>query len=378
MEEVKSKSPELFSSITKLGGEDIDWEEVKEDLEKLNWLEQEKGKEKSIVDAVWEVVDSWGVSQIEGRPRFKVTKINRVKLFVASVIYNLNVSKEAMREICLACQKNAEQLEFYNSAKSMVSSMPESSLEECVQGLHETYLDLKNTYNTVLMHIDKYLSMELHKDLKTLLDEQFYKKVISPIKAKLMSNSKTRQIVSLYDKNYYWSGTSYGSLGYSSWSSYPRENTYLGELDQEGKRQGYGTISYFNGDSYEGFWENDKPHGKGIYKWKIGGTYEGDFLDGQLHGFGKRIYSSGNVYAGQFEYGKKKGKGEMYFANGDFYEGDWDDDDLHGEGTYRWKTGDSYVGGFYRDRRKGEGVLSLSNGEVYSGYWKDGSMESSS
>ena len=46
MEEVKSNSPELFSSITKLGGEDIDWEEIKEDLEKLNWLEQEKGKEK--------------------------------------------------------------------------------------------------------------------------------------------------------------------------------------------------------------------------------------------------------------------------------------------------------------------------------------------
>jgi hypothetical protein len=37
-----------------------------------------------------------------------------------------------------------------------------------------------------------------------------------------------------------------------------RENFYLGETDDNGKRGGYGKMNFFNGDIYEGEWRNDK------------------------------------------------------------------------------------------------------------------------
>lgn len=49
---------------------------------------------------------------------------------------------------------------------------------------------------------------------------------------------------------------------------------------------------YFNGDLYEGRWENDKRNGKGRFEYGLQGSfavYIGDFIDDRRNGKGRYI-----------------------------------------------------------------------------------------
>jgi hypothetical protein len=59
---------------------------------------------------------------------------------------------------------------------------------------------------------------------------------------------------------------------------------------EDSAAQGFGKCVYANGDSYEGYWLNSKPHGLGVYVWKSSGRYEGEFFEGLMHGVGKREF----------------------------------------------------------------------------------------
>ena len=86
------------------------------------------------------------------------------------------------------------------------------------------------------------------------------------------------------------------------------------------KFSGKGTITYDNGDVYDGTFQNSEPHGIGrmIYKdcrvcegiWKNGKIeYEGDMADGKPYGRGKKIYPEGDVYEGEWKNGLRHGQG---------------------------------------------------------------------
>ena len=49
---------------------------------------------------------------------------------------------------------------------------------------------------------------------------------------------------------------------------------------------GQGTITWANGDKYEGEWKDGKKHGKGTETCSNGDKYEGDWKDGEKHGKG--------------------------------------------------------------------------------------------
>ena len=49
---------------------------------------------------------------------------------------------------------------------------------------------------------------------------------------------------------------------------------------------------------YEGEWKGDQKHGKGVFKFPNGETYEGDFVDGWLTGSGTMEYQDGTKYIG--------------------------------------------------------------------------------
>jgi len=301
-------------------------------------------------------------------------------MFVNEIVYNLVNNKDKLRQVCLACKKQGSELAFFKKAKTMLAAEnEEDKLCALALTINNIYKDLKQTFSALFMHLDKYLTLEINKNLSNFLDEQFFNQVINPIKHQLEDNPQIKALLDEYDRSYISSSNygGYSSIGYSSYStysSYPKENVYLGELDDDGRRSGYGKITHFNGDTYEGYWEDDKPHGKGVYNWKDWGRYEGDFNKGAISGNGKRIYSSGNVYIGEFTNGKKQGRGELRFKNGDIYEGEFDEEDFHGKGRYTWKSGDVFEGTFKRDKREGRGTLTLSTGEVIEGEWKDGVM----
>jgi len=61
--------------------------------------------------------------------------------------------------------------------------------------------------------------------------------------------------------------------------------------------------------SYDGEWEDDAMHGKGLYKYASGASYSGQFQKDKYHGQGKYAWPDGRVYDGAWEEGVMHGKG---------------------------------------------------------------------
>ena len=71
----------------------------------------------------------------------------------------------------------------------------------------------------------------------------------------------------------------------------------------------YETITYTNGDKYEGYTLNGVREGKGKYTANNGSSYDGDWKEDKQNGKGKYLDSKGTVYEGDF-------KGEVKLAGG--------------------------------------------------------------
>lgn len=55
---------------------------------------------------------------------------------------------------------------------------------------------------------------------------------------------------------------------------YANGSTYVGALNDKGRRHGTGNMAFKDG-KYEGGWKNGKQHGRGKYIWTSGSTYDG-------------------------------------------------------------------------------------------------------
>ena len=97
----------------------------------------------------------------------------------------------------------------------------------------------------------------------------------------------------------------YKKHGYSDGSE------YIGQF-LEG-RHGRGIYSFKNGDTYLGFWKDDKFNGEGIYLFLNGDVYQGKFVEGRKHGRGTYKYKSGTLYNGEWVKDKKSGFGIHYY-----------------------------------------------------------------
>ena len=65
------------------------------------------------------------------------------------------------------------------------------------------------------------------------------------------------------------------------------------------KLDGPGGIAFKNGDSFNGYIIHLEPY-SGIYTYKNGKKYEGEYISGRPHGKGKMTYPNGNIYEGNF------------------------------------------------------------------------------
>jgi len=90
-----------------------------------------------------------------------------------------------------------------------------------------------------------------------------------------------------------------------------------------GKKVETGTITFGNGDKYEGDWSMGSKNGKGIYRCFNGVVYEGRWKDDMRHGYGTCTYANGDVYKGKWAKNQKHGDGCYTFANGNQYTGDY-------------------------------------------------------
>lgn len=69
------------------------------------------------------------------------------------------------------------------------------------------------------------------------------------------------------------------------------------------KMNGQGTLTFENGDSYEGEFSNGIFNGKGTYKSAKGWTYTGQFKNGYADGKGKLTTEGQATYEGRFKQG---------------------------------------------------------------------------
>lgn len=102
------------------------------------------------------------------------------------------------------------------------------------------------------------------------------------------------------------------------------------------------------------------------------GRYVGEFVGGKLNGFGSLTYVQGDRYVGDWRENKREGFGTYTHPNGNKYVGAWKDGKPHGLGTITFSNRTMFVGIHQDGKRNGEGILYAPDGSVEaSGLWKD-------
>ena len=132
------------------------------------------------------------------------------------------------------------------------------------------------------------------------------------------------------------------------------------------------TLTFQNGDKYEGGWKDGKKNGKGTYTSKNGYKYEGEWKDNKMDGKGTYKFKSGEKYEGDWKDDKMDGKGTLTLKNGVIYDGDWKDNKMDGKGTLTCENGYKYEGEWKDNERHGNGTWTFQSGAIYEGNWKDG------
>jgi hypothetical protein len=150
-----------------------------------------------------------------------------------------------------------------------------------------------------------------------------------------------------------------------------------------GRRHGFGIMTYTNGEIYEGDWINGRRCGFGImtYPQKDNENEEGDYA---------RIYHTQDQYAGEWKQNKRHGWGVMaysicetrvsayinYLSTGrsgpdkvsitmDAYLGEWENDQKHGFGEKR-----VYTCQLYRDKNEKEFWKKIRGDLTHKGEWE--------
>ena len=147
---------------------------------------------------------------------------------------------------------------------------------------------------------------------------------------------------------------------------------YAGEVDNKGRKDGAGTCSWDNGDTYHGQWKCDEKQGRGIYKWPDGKVYDGEWQRDKAEGLGKMTYPDGAVYEGAWVEGYRCGYGVATWPSGMLYEGEWRDGKRNGQGKLTAKDGSVYSGEWSDGVPHGNGEKTFPGGKVDRGVWRLG------
>ena len=134
-------------------------------------------------------------------------------------------------------------------------------------------------------------------------------------------------------------------------------------------KNGFGTMTYNNGNIYEGEWVDNKREGKGSMYVKDGKKtrkqYSGDWVAGKMEGLGVFISANGDTYEGSWLNNKKHGKGRMIYSNGE--------GERSGRGVLTVENGDRFEGNFSGDAKEGPGkFFYFSTNKMYEGEWVKG------
>jgi len=148
-------------------------------------------------------------------------------------------------------------------------------------------------------------------------------------------------------------------------------NQIFAQCIQGNCQNGYGIFVYKSGAKYMGDFKNGKLQGQGILHFSNGDKYIGQWNNQYREGQGKLIFKNGNVYQGTFVKNDFHSKGILEFTNGDRYEGNFVEGSMEGEGTMIYADGSSYEGNWQRGLRHGQGVLTKNGQTLKEGTWQE-------
>ena len=137
------------------------------------------------------------------------------------------------------------------------------------------------------------------------------------------------------------------------------EGLYYGEVDAQGRRQGFGVLNFTNGSRYEGKWQADEMTGRGVMETATGDVYDGHWANRTFVGLGS-LQTANSHYIGIWTAGLKSGPGVQIWAPGTVYAGEWLSGEQHGLGTFRPSTPPARI------------ALSHTSPTTYSGQWTNG------
>ena len=183
------------------------------------------------------------------------------------------------------------------------------------------------------------------------------------------------------DQSYYegeWKNGKRDGYGILSWHD---ETTFMGKFEND-KIVEYGKLWNNEGDiykgkkgsSYKGEWKNDRQNGFGIEKWPKGSKFIGEYYEGYKNGIGILSFGNNGGYKGEFKNGIITGIGTFYFEDMRKYEGQWKNNKMNGYGILVWPGGDLFEGEFKEDKKCGFGVFYNQN-KIYIGNWKNNKPE---
>ena len=94
--------------------------------------------------------------------------------------------------------------------------------------------------------------------------------------------------------------------------NYADGSIYTGDVVDD-VREGYGEMRFDNGDVYSGEWKNDTMTGQGKLKYHEGNIYKYDeydeqMINGRRSGYGTMIWSNGEKYIGEWRKCEMHGK----------------------------------------------------------------------
>ena len=146
----------------------------------------------------------------------------------------------------------------------------------------------------------------------------------------------------------------------------------IGLFDDLFLKKGYVLFNYSDGDTYEGYMENDLYHGSGEYHWADGACYKGNFKDGESDGYGEYYWADGTYYKGNWKDDKRNGYGEIYYFDGSVYKGNFENSKRSGYGEMYYANKNYYKGNYENGLESGYGEFYYVNGDYYKGDFLDG------
>jgi hypothetical protein len=149
------------------------------------------------------------------------------------------------------------------------------------------------------------------------------------------------------------------------WQRYSDNSEYFGEI-ADGKRNGKGRMTYFNGGMFEGSWKNGKMHGFGKLFYPNGKlAYDGEWFEEKFDGKGVIFNEEIAPLNKRFEFKNFDGLANAWIK----YEGEFRDDKKSGIGVLQLSNGERYIGGFQEDSVHGKGAFYTLDGRVVEGLW---------